>query len=90
MIAADQLQILGSLSSIIQSFCMVDIDERIFLAAHIENRTFHLLDNIYRLQLPQVKVSKLFFPKRALDVLLDRVDYALEQERGEKRQIIIT
>jgi hypothetical protein len=89
MVATHQLQILSSLRAIVQSLGMVDINKGILFATHKKHRTLDLLNHVYGLQLPQIEISQLFLPKRALDVFLDRVDYALKQEGGQERQIVV-
>jgi len=73
-----------------EGFGVVDVDEGVFGAAHVEHGALDLVHYAYRFELPQMEIGGLLFPECVLDVLLDRVDDAFEEEGGEEWQVVVT
>ena len=68
---------------------MPNINKGIILTAYIEYGTFYLLYHVYWFKLLYVEVCYLFLPDVLLDVILDAINYSVDEEAWEDRHVFI-
>jgi len=89
MVAIDQLELLESLGLIEEGFGVVDVDEGVLEAADEEDGTLYFFDHGDGFEFAEVEVGGLLLPEDVLDVLLDGVDDAVEEEGGEEGEVVV-